>query len=65
MRISLDEKILKVASLQNYESIIELDDPQKIESQTLYRFFFYLYYGGDVLEITDIIESPFFENDFF
>lgn len=65
MRISLKEKILKIATLPNYESVIELDDPNKIQPKTEYRVFVLIYFDGDLIEITDIIESDAFENDKF
>ena len=39
IRIHLDEKLLRVASLPDYSSITELDDPNKIDSKVNYRFF--------------------------
>jgi len=38
-RIHSDQKILKVASLPDYSSIAELDDPNKIDPKVNYRFF--------------------------
>jgi len=39
VRIDLNQKILKVASLPDYSSIAELDDPNKIDPKVAYRFF--------------------------
>jgi len=40
VRLHLDERLLKVASLPDYSSIAELDDPNKIDPELAYRFFF-------------------------
>jgi len=40
VRIHLDEKLLRVASLPDYSSIAELDNPNKIDPKVNYRFFF-------------------------
>jgi len=39
MRINIERKILRVGSLPNYESVIQLDRDYKIEPATPYRFF--------------------------
>lgn len=65
VRIFLDQKILRVASLPNYAQMVELDDPNKIKSNTDYRFFIKIAYPGHMLEITEIIESDSFENTIF
>ena len=39
VRIDLDQKFLRVASLPDYSSIAELDDPDKIDPKVAYRFF--------------------------
>jgi len=39
IRIDLNQKILRVASLPDYSSIVELDDPNKIDPKVAYRFF--------------------------
>jgi len=38
-RIRLDQKLLRVASLPDYSSIAELDEPNKIDPTVKYRFF--------------------------
>jgi len=43
IRIHLDQKLLKVASLPDYSSIAELDEPNKIDPKVNYRFFLALY----------------------
>ncbi len=43
VRIFLKEKILKVGSYPDYSSILELDDPNKIDPKIPYRFFIYIY----------------------
>jgi len=40
VRLHLDQKLLKIASLPDYSSIVELDDPNKIDPNVAYRFFF-------------------------
>jgi len=44
VRIHLDQKLLRVASLPDYFSIAELDDPNKIDSKVNYRFFLAILY---------------------
>jgi len=44
IRIHLDEKLLRVASLPDYSSIAELDDLNKIDQKFNYRFFLAIYY---------------------
>ena len=39
VRIDLNQKLLRVASLPDYSSIVELDDPNKIDPKVAYRFF--------------------------
>ena len=39
VRIDLNQKFLRVASLPDYSSIVELDDPNKIDPKVAYRFF--------------------------
>jgi len=43
VRIHLQEKYLRVGSLPNYESVVELDNPNIIDLKTQYRFFVFLY----------------------
>ena len=44
VRIDLNKKFLRVASLPDYSSIAELDDPNKIDPKVAYRFFLSMYY---------------------
>ena len=44
VRIDLNQKFLRVASLPDYSSIAELDDPNKIDYKVAYRFFLAMYY---------------------
>jgi len=39
VRIDLNQRFLRVASLPDYSSIAELDDPNKIDPTVAYRFF--------------------------
>jgi len=39
VRIDLNQKFLRVASLPDYYSIAELDDSNKIDPKVAYRFF--------------------------
>ena len=41
MRINIKREILRVGSLPNYESVVQIDNPRKILSATLYRFYLY------------------------
>jgi len=43
-RIHLHEKLLRVASLPDYSSIAELDNPNKIDPKVNYRFFIAICY---------------------
>ena len=43
VRIDLNQKFLRVASLPDYSSIAELDDPNKIDPKVAYRFFLSVY----------------------
>jgi len=54
IRIDLNEKFLRVASLPDYSSIVELDDPNKIDPKVAYRFFLSMYNEGDMMRITKI-----------
>jgi len=44
VRISLNQKFLRVASLPNYSSVAELDNPNKIDPKEAYRFFLAMYH---------------------
>ena len=44
VRIDLNHKFLRVASLPDYSSIAELDDPNKIDPKVAYRFFLSMFY---------------------
>jgi len=44
---------LRVASLPDYSSIAELDDPNKIDPRVAYRFFLCMAYSGDMMRITN------------
>jgi len=55
VRISLNQKILRVASLPNYCSVAELDDPNKIDPKVAYRFFLSMFNIGDTMRITKMI----------
>jgi len=39
VRVHIDQKLLRVASLPDYSSTVELDDPTKIKPNKDYRFF--------------------------
>jgi len=39
VRVHLDQKLLRVASLPDYSSIAELDNPNKIDPNEDYRLF--------------------------
>ena len=41
IRINIEERILRVGSLPNYESVVEADNPNKINPFTPYKFFLY------------------------
>jgi len=53
VRIHLNQKFLRVASLPNYSSIAELDDANKINPKVAYRFFLSMVHQGDTMRITD------------
>jgi len=54
VRIDLNEKFLRVASLPDYSTITELDDPNKIDLKVAYRFFLSMCYKDDIMRITKI-----------
>ena len=39
MRINIEREILRVGSLPNCESVVQIDNPKQIEPATPYRFF--------------------------
>ena len=39
MRISIQRRILKVGSLPNYDSVVQVDNPEWINPATPYRFY--------------------------
>jgi len=39
MRISIQRRIFKVGSLPNYDSVIQVGNPEKINPATPYRFY--------------------------
>lgn len=43
VRIHLQEKYVRVGSLPNYESVVEMDNPNLIDLKIQYRFFVFLY----------------------
>ena len=54
VRIYLNQKFLRVASLPDYSSIAELDDPNKIDPKLANRFFFSIIFSGDMMRITNM-----------
>ena len=54
VRLHLDERLLKVASLPDYSSIAELDDPKKIYPKVNYRFFLAIYYQVDTIRLNKV-----------
>jgi len=54
IRIHLDKRLLRVASLPDYSSIAELDDPKKIYPKVNYRFFLAIYYQGDTIRLNKV-----------
>jgi len=53
VRIYLDQRFLRVASLPDYSSIAELDDLNKIDPKVAYRFFFSMHFEGDMMKISN------------
>lgn len=39
VRINIEKKILKVGSLPDYSSVVQADQPDRIDPDTQYRFF--------------------------
>lgn len=39
VRISIERRILRVGSLPSYDSIVQADQPESIDTATPYRFF--------------------------
>lgn len=52
VRIHLQEKYVRVGTLPNYESVVELDNPNLIDLKTQYRFFVFLYNPSNKITIT-------------
>ena len=42
VKIHLQERLMRVSTLPNYESVVELDHQNLIDPKKLYRFFVYL-----------------------
>lgn len=40
IRINIQKNVLRVGSLPDYESVVTVDNPDKIDKATSYRFFF-------------------------
>jgi hypothetical protein len=53
IRIHLNQRFLRVASLPDYSSIAELDDPNKIDPMVAYSFFLSMNYEDDTMRITN------------
>jgi len=41
MRINIQRRILKVGSLPNYDSVVQINKPERINPATPYRFYLY------------------------
>ena len=41
MRINIERQFLRVGSLPNYESVVQIDNPKTIKPATPYRFYLY------------------------
>jgi len=54
IRIHLDQKLLRVASLPDYSSIAELDEPNKIDPKVNYRFFLAILSKGNIIRINNV-----------
>ena len=54
IRIHLDQKLLRIASLPDYSSIAELDDPNKIDPKVHYRFFLAILSSGNMIRINNV-----------
>jgi hypothetical protein len=54
IRIDLNQQFLRVASLPDYSSIAELDDPNKIDPKVDYRLFLSMCNEGDMMRITNL-----------
>lgn len=39
VRINIQRRILRVGSLPNYDSVVQADQPERIDPETPYRFF--------------------------
>jgi len=51
MRIHLNERIVRVASLPDYSSVAGLDNLNKIDTNVSYRFYVALFYKDDTMRI--------------
>lgn len=61
MRIHLKNKFVKVTDFPNYSSVCELDDSNKINLNSSYRFAMELYYESSIA-ITSILEVGKFDD---
>ena len=64
MRIHLNEKLLRVGSLPNYESVVEIDNPNLINPATPYRVFIYLSNPLNKVSITKLYTVREFDDKF-
>jgi len=53
VRIHLNQKFLRVATLPDYSSIAELDDSNKINPKVAYRFFLAMSEIGNMMRISN------------
>jgi len=64
VRINLNSRYLSVGSFPDYSSVVELDDPNKINPQVAYRLFLALLFPLDTIRITKLDTVLQFNNKF-
>lgn len=63
MRINIQRRILKVGSLPNYDSVVEADEPERINPTTPYRFILEGLDQGTMISITKLVKVIEFDDN--
>jgi len=62
MRISIQRRILKIGSLPNYDSVVQVDNPEWINSGIPYRFYLWGLSKNTKITITKVKTVSQFDN---
>jgi len=63
VRINIQRRILKVGSLPNYDSVVEADEPERINPTTPYRFILEGLDQGTMISITKLVKVIEFDDN--